>query len=157
MSQKCVKAVSAVVGQSFRPRGGIVCTGGNTVRGGSCRTATWYNPTLILAIYGRQSYQNRRGFVFIKAFIAGKYQFVLCDTLTPMNGRRTLVQLSIAFAVIWIGFVLFGVQIEWGHHMRLSGILIGTAVIALVPPVLVYLLLHLASSIFRAVKPGAQI
>ena len=38
-----------------------------------------------------------------------------------------------------------------------SGILIGTAAIALVPPVLVYSTLHLVRWIFGAVRRGAQI
>jgi hypothetical protein len=77
--------------------------------------------------------------------------------MDSMNDRGALRELSIMFSILWIVFVLFVVQIDWGHHMRLSGILIGYAAIALVPPVVVYSLLHLAKWIYRAFKPGAQI
>ena len=79
------------------------------------------------------------------------------DILTPMNDKLTLRQLFMVYSVLWIVFLLFGLQIDWGHHMRLSGILIGYAAIALFPPVFSYSLFHLVSWIYRALRTEAQI
>ena len=61
-----------------------------------------------------------------------------------VTDRRALRQLFSMFSVCWIAFVLFGVHVHWGHHMRPSGIVVGTAAIALIPPGLMYVLLHVA-------------
>jgi hypothetical protein len=74
----------------------------------------------------------------------------------PTNERRALRQLYILFSVCWVAFVLFGVHIHWGHQMRLTAQLIGTLVIALVPPAFVHLLFYVIHSAFSRLMKGPK-